>query len=140
MYVNLRRLVAAVGLVCLLGVAPTAQEDPVAVSMTILTAELRSGFVRGTMNIAVVNHVASTLVNVKLGLERPSSGSIGSEGVVDIGDVAIDGTGAVVAEFILDPAFLASPDPYLVRVNFREVTGTEVEAHVVVLRPSGGDR
>jgi hypothetical protein len=125
-------------LVCLIGAPVTAEVDPVAIAMTIRTSETRAGFVHGVMDISVVNHLSTVARNVRLRLENPLSGSIGTDGVVEVGDILVDGTGAAAADFYLDPAFLASGDPYVLRVTLLDVTETELEAVVLSLRSSGG--
>jgi hypothetical protein len=132
------QLITSSVLVCLLGARVTADQDPVAVAMSIRTSEIRGEFVHGEMEISVVNHLSTVARNVRLRLESPLSGSLGADGVVNVGDIPVDGTAAAVADFFLDPAFLASGAPYVLRVSLLDITDTEVESVVLSLRATGG--
>ena len=136
------KIISTLGLVCLLGGAVWADEDPVAVSLAIRTAEVHGAFATGEVDIAVVNHLAVNLKDVKLRLVEPIAGSIGNEqSSVAIGDLPLDGTVMAVAPYILEAAFLTSGDPYLVRVTYRLEGSTETSERVVVsVRPEGGAR
>jgi hypothetical protein len=109
--------------------------------MSMRNTEVRGAFVHGDVDISVINHLQSTLSDVRLELVEPASGSIGDDatGTVSIGDVEVNATGVASVPFAIDAGFIASSEPYLVKVTFTFQGAHErSEAVVLVPRTEGG--
>jgi hypothetical protein len=122
-----------------IAIAQEPDPPPLTASVIFIPGQSEGTRVRGQLAVSLVNITTDLLWGVSIRLEPPTGGAAAQESA-PVGDIEGEGTGVASLDATFDQAFLASSDPYVLRVGFTDANGTTGEALITVPRQTGGGR